>query len=336
MAILLDENGDALLDENDEPIYDETGPPVPTDPSDPPPITDAASLIIAPTSFPYVRLEAPGVEPLTFDQSAGWYVDRIDLGSVDKRDQSQPAPDSHGTIDPTSLVGARDVIVTGWMVPDVEELWQMRERLAAFESQRIRSTITFRESESAPERMVRRCRAVQIPTRFNDAPVDTFRAVFRVERGVIESTALNVRDVFASGAGLTAGRTYPLVYPRSYPIAAPVGSTVLVNAGKFDASPVLRVFGACADLTIENRTLGRAITFRPGFAVNAGEYLEIDVAARTVRLNGDPVQSRQGALDFAVSRWWWLAPGANDVRFVPGTYTPGARVEVAWRDTWLG
>lgn len=326
MGYLLDDDDVVLLDELDEELWDEFGP-TSTDP-DPEPV--------AAVSYPWVRLEAPGVAPLTFDQSAGWYVDRLDLGSVDKRDTSQEIADGNGTIDPSSLIGARDVLLAGTMVPDVAELWQMREALAAFESQRIRCTITWQESATAPVRMVRRARAVQIPGRVTAAPADAFRAVFRVERGVIEAAAQSTAIVYASGSGIALGRTYPLTHPRIYPQAPPVGATTITNAGKFDAAPVLRVFGPCAGLRIENRTLDRALVFVPDFAVNAGEYLEIDTTTRTIRLDSDPTQSRQSRLDFADTRWWWLAPGPNDVRFVPDTYTPGARVEVAWHHTWLG
>lgn len=332
MGYLLDDAGDVLLDENSEPLWDEFGPDSdPGDPGDP-----GGGLVIAAPRFPWVRLEAPGVEPLTFAPADGWYVDDLNLGSVDIRDTSQPAPDWHGTIDPTSLIGARDVILRGTMIPDVAELWEMREALAAFNSPRIRSTITFQESADAPIRMLRRCRAVQIPTRVVDANADSWRAVFRVERGIIESAALNVRDVYASGPGLTAGRVYPLEFPRTYPIAPPVGSTPIVNAGKFDAAPIIRVFGPVTGITIENRTVGRALVFNPGFSVAAGDYLEIDVAGRTIRLNSDPTASRQSELDFAESRRWWLTPGVNDIRFTPLTYTTGARAEITWRDTWLG
>ena len=334
MGYLIDDLGAVLVDELDEPLWDEFGPD-PGDPGDPGEPGEPGEPGV-PTRYPWARLTAPGVPALAFDASAGWYVDRLDLGIAEHRDASSPAPDMDGSNDPTWLIGARDVIVAGTMIPDVAELWEMREALTSFASPRLRCTLTFQESPTSPVRMVRRARAFQIPTRANAAPLDAFRVVLRVERGVIESADERSAIVYASGAGASAGRTYPLIYPRTYPQAPPVGSTPAVNAGRFDASPVMRVFGPCAGIEIENRTVGRALVFDPSFALNVGEYLEIDVAARTIRLNGDPAQSRQSALDFASSRWWSLASGTNDLRFTPTEYVIGARVEVIWHDTWLG
>lgn len=132
---------------------------------------------------------------------------------------------------------------------------------------------------------------------------------------------------------LTGGRVYPLVYPKTY--SAGLATPVLVtNAGDAKVWPVLRVHGRSVAPIVENLTTGERLSF-PALTVSEGTYLEIDPAARTVTLGGDPAQSRYSARDDTVSAWWGLVPGANALRFTDTDHSASARLEVLFADGYL-
>jgi hypothetical protein len=71
-----------------------------------------------------------------------------------------------------------------------------------------------------------------------------------------------------------------------------------------------------------------------GLQVLAGEFLEIDLRAKTIRLNGDAAQSLHSKLVFPGSVWWVLEPGDNVIVFQPETYSGVAQMTVAYRDAY--
>ena len=62
-------------------------------------------------------------------------------------------------------------------------------------------------------------------------------------------------------------------------------------------------------------------------ALPAGSVVQIDHAARTVRVNN---QLRPALLDYVHSRWFELTPGEHTIT----ANAPGA-ASITWRDTWL-
>lgn len=283
---------------------------------------------------PTLRLEAPGLDPLAFLPAAGWIVDRVDLGTPEPREQAEDAPDADGQIDTTSLIGARDIIVAGTMFADVDPLWRMKDRLAAFMSQRLRPTLYIAEV-GQPERQAA-VRGRQYPRQVVNRDWDEFQAVFRVSSGVLESATPVVTPIFPGAPEGVGGLELPVELPVEFVGAGPPGAGVVVNEGTADASPVLRIDGPCTGPIVENRTVGRSLVFDPAWEILAGEYLEIDVRAKTILLNGIESQSRYDKLVFAESAWWTLpAQASSDVRFTPVEWSPPSRLTVTHRHAWL-
>jgi hypothetical protein len=312
-----------------------------------------------------LRLEAAGLSPLTLSRYDGYYVQHLDLGSARTREVVEDAPDADGTLDSTAFIGSRVVTIGVRVLRDNgPAVHVLADRLAAFTSPRLRPYLYVQRDEE-PERRLQLRRSQW------SAPIAKGRALDIVAQwvaptGVLESAELQSSTVSAAGPGSNLGRRYDRVYdgggeswlteddepwlteddepwltssgeagtgPRRYPAAEPAGTSSMFNAGTADAYPVLRVYGPCQDPTIENLTQGKALVFG-GLAIDAGEFVEIDTRAKTVRFLGLATDSRYGTVVFAESSWWTLSPGPNAVRFTPAEFSAAAEVVIEWRDAW--
>src|SRR5690606_25267582 len=117
--------------------------------------------------------------------------------------------------------------------------------------------------------------------------------------GILESADLHSALARPSSTDPPDGREYDLEFDREYPSAEPSGSVLVVNAGNVDAYPVIRIYGPCDDPGLEHES-GAVIEF-DGLSVAAGEYVELDVRARTIRYLSNPADSRYSDLKFPTS-----------------------------------
>lgn len=139
--------------------------------------------------------------------------------------------------------------------------------------------------------------------------------------------------VVATGLSSTAGgAAMPMVFPLVFTGAGgTTGIVTVTNAGTYPAKPVLRVTGPVSDPVLENITTGRRLMLT-GLTLSAGDYLDIDMDARTVTLNGST--SRRGYVA-AGSDWWTLDPGDNAVRFGASAYNATAQLQVTAASAWV-
>jgi hypothetical protein len=68
--------------------------------------------------------------------------------------------------------------------------------------------------------------------------------------------------------------------------------------------------------------------------LGAGEYVEIDTRARTADLMSLS-NSRLNLLDFAVTSWWRIEPGDNQIRYNPTISDAGSAAVITYRPAWL-
>ena len=131
----------------------------------------------------------------------------------------------------------------------------------------------------------------------------------------------------------TAGRVYLKTYPMAY-TSGIVIPTLIAQAGQATAWPILRIYGRSVSPLIEDTTRGLVMSF-PALTVAEGTYLEIDPAARSVTLNGDPAQSRYGARSLD-SSWFGIPPGGGVAwRFADADHSASARLEITYTDAIL-
>lgn len=281
-----------------------------------------------------MRLESSGIDALVLAEVGGLDVASIDWGWPSPRDVVEPRPSAHGTIDSTSLFGARVITVQFWLdsCPAVS-----RRALQRFLDPGRRSYMYFRESADDPElRVLVRGSAwsEQVPASVLVSGQRSVVAQWVAPDGILEAAEATETTVPATATAGTAGFTVPITTPLVFPDSVPIGSATIVNGGTVDSYPVIRVYGPCADPVVENQTVGRELAF-DGLTVNAGEYVELDTRARTVLYLSDPGDSRYADLDFATSSWWSLAPGENAVRLAPASFSEPSQMVVTHRDAYL-
>jgi hypothetical protein len=125
------------------------------------------------------------------------------------------------------------------------------------------------------------------------------------------------------------GLEFPATAPFTFGAVSTGGTINAVNSGTFHTSPTFRIDGPVTNPRIENVTTGQTLSFTG--TVADGDYLEVDVDARTVLLNG--TASRYSWID-ADAEWWDLPPGTSEVTFRAST-TTAATLTMTWRSAWV-
>ena len=273
------------------------------------------------------RLEV-GADTLTLSEANGWFVQSLDVGFPAVRQVADVRADADGTYDSTQYFGARTVSMV---------VRALGDRRASFEelSKFLRPStrpILFYTVDGTERRL--RLRPNGRSSSFVGSPnSQEFLAQWVAPDGVIEAAVASVAVAQASSGG-EAGRTYDLTFDRVYAATSPVGSVTAVNAGTASAQDfVISLFGPCTNPRFENLTTGQQIRFVT--TLTAGQFLEINVRDRTVRLNGLVAQNRYNTLDFATSQWFDLPPGESLLRYRPDTITAGAFARVGFRSSWI-
>lgn len=288
------------------------------------------------------RLEAAGLAPL--DLHAGCTVDvdgialsQLDLGFPAIRAVGYDRADADGVDDETSYHGARTVSVALTMFRGSLDAAVMLDRLRAFCGPTKRPTLFYKlagiEERKATLRVAQQSAPVGLPRK---SLIDV-QAQWSCPEGKMFSAVGDLANVSPAGS-TEPGRAYDLVFDRTYPSLAAGGQVVTVY-GTVPTNPRIRIFGPCTNPRIENQTTGRKLEFTAngGIVIATGDYLEVDVSARTVRLNGltDVGSNLYGRLDFAVSKWWNLQPGVNLIRFYPTVSASPSVAELTWSSAWL-
>lgn len=132
----------------------------------------------------------------------------------------------------------------------------------------------------------------------------------------------------ATGAVLAAaagGKTYTYTYRRGYSPSSG-GSVSYNNTGSVPTPPIIRVYGYCSSpqIVLDANT---KLVFSGEIA--AGDYLEIDAAARTVKLNGST--SRLNLLDIVNSTFFALPVGSGTVQMRASNFDANARADLLYR-----
>lgn len=108
-------------------------------------------------------------------------------------------------------------------------------------------------------------------------------------------------------------------------------STVVTNNGEMTSYPVITIEGKITNPVLINRTTGESFQLN-GYAVDASAVTVIDMAERTVKLNGG------NAFAYAANDadWWGLAPGDNQIEFSSSGGGDVREAEISWRPGYWG
>lgn len=263
--------------------------------------------------------------------------DDITLNSLEKsfpevRVVSEPIPGASGTYDATELYGPAAVSLEMELFNTPSELVR---RISRFMLPRRRPYLVVTDSEWATTRRV------LLRTDQHSAPVTggadaihrEVQASWVVPSGVWEDNDETTVTILAD-TGVNAGKAFPIVFAFAWPAGSQAGSSSITSISSADVYPILRMYGPCTGPRATLESTGQTLSFNSSLTLGAGEYLEVDVAARTALLNG--TVSRLSNLDFSVSSWWALrASETNSVRYHPASgVSAGCVLEVRYRNAW--
>lgn len=142
-----------------------------------------------------------------------------------------------------------------------------------------------------------------------------------LKRSVNEYTTGQVELPSTSG-----GLTFPVTFPVTFSGVVTSGTAMLTNGGTADVGLVLRIEGPAPNPRI-TLTRGTDIqTLRVDVTVEAGQWLTIDTAARTVMLND--LVSRRGMV---AGTFPILAPGTSELSWNCDSFEAAARLSATWR-----
>lgn len=126
------------------------------------------------------------------------------------------------------------------------------------------------------------------------------------------------------------GATYPVIYPVTY-AAKTGGQLTLNNAGDADTYPIITLYGPLTSPIINNVTLGT--TFVVNLTLNSGDVLVIDMAKKTMVLNGITNAMQYFNLN---NTWLTLQPGNNLFSLSSSLSSDSGYMTVSFRNAYIG
>jgi len=144
-------------------------------------------------------------------------------------------------------------------------------------------------------------------------------------RGFTQAETTAIGGTLASAGG----DTFPDIFPDLF--AQGSGASAAVNnTGTRPTPPVFRVYGLCVDpqILLIDHDVRIALTG----TVSNGNYLEIDVKERTIRLNG--TSPAQGYINSASTTWFELPRGTSTVQLLATSNDTAARCDAIYRSAF--
>lgn len=237
------------------------------------------------------------------------------LGAPAPRRDVSPRASRHGAVDLTRYYEGRVIDLEGALAEATQqETWEafddLKEKLQLGATRTLRFT---RPGFSEAEQLDVIVASVVDDNVVADEPgvirwgVSLFAADPRIYGATLRAASYDPAAALAGG-----GVTFPLTFPVTFSVSTVSLLEILVG-GNAPTPPVLTLRGPANNPTFDNDTTDKSI--QTTAVLGSSDTLSIDVAARTVTLNG---ASRPDLFDVGESTWWELARGTNRLR-VRGT-----------------
>lgn len=278
-----------------------------------------------------------GIRSIVLGPGSNYIVHTVDgLGSPEVRSSDEPKPKQHGDFYGVDTYGSRvvtieltargetpvqarvayDALVAAWQLLDGEDTVSLEFKLPGTGQLAI---------IGRPRRLANTDQFTRLKSRRVGVTLEFYSADAAIYSATENSVAVPLST-------LVGGRAYPRVYPKAYG-GGTSGVEEVSNVGNFAVWPVIRFWGGTAgsvNPSIENVTQGKTFTFAD--TVPAGSYVEVDMDARTVLLDG--TVSRRGSVRPG-SEWFPLAPGVTSLRY-SALSGDDSYAEIIFRSAWLG
>lgn len=271
------------------------------------------------------------LNPANFAGS-GLYVEDIDFNASIRNEQTDRAQ-AHGAYLDNSFKGggtlALSLLVGGSSATNRETLNQ--SVLSAFNSTLGADgtgTLTWASQDGSSQRQLSGLQlSDDVQFERVGGTIKRIHALFSSERPFAEDATTTIVDSSAL-TSVGTGFTIPLTIP--FTVTSSGGGLASVsNAGSFRSYPILRVYGAITNPVVRNLTDNRALTFTGSIA--AGDFWEIDLFNKTVKLNG---VSTVTTLSVASSDWFSIPIGSSSLQLGGSSFDTNAKLRVLMRSAW--
>lgn len=207
--------------------------------------------------------------------------------------------------------GPRTITLSGVAVaPSRLDMLAAKDRIKACIDARTQQRLQVDEDHMSRWSMVRLSDQIQ--------PVDQGARVFAwtlivtaddPRRYSVDTTVVSTRLPAAGDVGRTYPRTYPMDFGGYVPGGS--GSVQITQAGDYDQTPArITITGPVSTPRIAHVQSGRSLSFN--LTIPTGQYLDIDLGAKTALLNG--TASRMGTV-LGGWAWFMLQRGPNEIQF---------------------
>lgn len=217
-----------------------------------------------------------------------------------------------------------EVFVSGYRVSLLVELWESKNQPA-------RGNVLVQMNDLLA-RHLNRCRADgQGRVTWNPSGDDsTFPERMVDDLWWVEDLVENREgDSIALGFGFVSPDPYAKVAAQTTTSIADGATETLDNVGSAPFFPVIKVYGATSEFTIENAANGKVFHYdasQPGASAigGSGAYVELNFPREVAYLNGNG-PSRKAGIDPVASEFFPLEIGENDISI------DGASCDVLWQ-----
>lgn len=278
------------------------------------------------------------------DSTKGYFCTELNLGYPAAREVINNRPDQDGADDRTQYMGSRAVTANiSALAGAGARIDTVASQFAPFMVPSARPTLHYiLDRPGAAERtMTLRASNYAWPI------IGSFQRDIQLAWVCSDPYAADPNQSSASayaGSSTSPGRLYNLIFPRVYPVGGGSATTgQILPKGDLSVQPIFQIWGPITAPVITLNLIGGGggwqIKFLPPLIINANHYVEIDTYAKTVRMDGDPMQSQSALLDWQNTTW----PVCPPVPPTQGTYlqlSGGStsvitQVKALWHDRYL-
>lgn len=257
------------------------------------------------------------------------------IGVAPLRDSRRVRPQAHGGIDETRYEDGRIIAIEGEVMSTVsieDAYTEFRTITAPMMATLDGNATALKWTEGAAglqlQRIVRLAGEIDPPLEGGAAMLRYQAQFYAEDPRAYTQTLTTVTGAALSQAG--GGLVFPMRFPFTFAVSG--GGTVsFTNAGNRPTPPVFRIYGRAVNPQIVFPAAGVRIVLNG--TVEAGTYLELDVAKRTIKIGG--TSSRLNFMDAANSTWFELPANANStLQLVAADSDGGARLDVLARSAY--
>jgi hypothetical protein len=282
-------------------------------------------------------------------EGPGWFCSSLDLGYPDVRDVVSNRPDQDGIDDRTRFFGGRTVTAEITALAGAGAVIDaVAASFAPFMAPSARPTLHYvLDRPGAAERtMTLRAAGYSWPV------AGPYQRDIQLQWVAADPAAVDPVQKTATawaGSSTTAGRNYPWTPNRIYPVGGSSPTSAIVSsAGDLPFRPLLRIYGPVTAPAVWLNVTGDPTTgptnsgtiqFVASYTIPAGQWVDVDLAAKTVRAQSDPNQSVLNQIDWVVTSPTWPAipplPGYARMQMGGSSRSGVTQVQASWYDRYL-